>query len=114
MLSGFGFQLACGGNKRHQGQMNQSGITASQPQAHLPDGLQKRQGFNVTYRTTNLDNSHISLPVISSLGTTGDEVLYFIGDVGDDLHGFPQIIADRRATGRTPSTWPTRNPASAW
>src|SRR5690625_2321680 len=73
--------------------MTQSGITASHPQAHLPDGLQKRQGFNVTYRTANLDNSHIGLPVISSLGTTGDEVLYFIGDVGDDLYGFPQIIA---------------------
>ena len=88
VLSGLGLELPSGGNEWHQRQMNEGSLMAAKPQAHLAGRLQKRQGLYVANRAANFDNGHIRGAVPGLLGTSLDEVLDLVGDMGNDLDGF--------------------------
>src|SRR5690606_37839811 len=92
VLGRFGFQLACRCNERHQCQVNKSGVVAAQAQIHLAGSFQERLGFDITHCAADLDDGNIGLTIVGSLGATNDEILDFVGDVRDNLHGLAQIV----------------------
>src|SRR5580658_4107440 len=69
--------------------MNENRVFATQFLAHLADGLEEREGFNVAHRTSDLDDSYVS--AIRSHLAHG--VLDLVGDVGNHLHGRAEVVA---------------------
>ncbi len=63
-------------------------LVAPKFDAHLPDGLEKRQRFDVAHRAADLHHAYVR---ISRAHT--DAVFDFIRDVRNDLHRRTQIIA---------------------
>ena len=57
-------------------------------QAQLACGFQKRQGFDIADGSSDFDKRDFV-----AFRTTMDEVLDFVGDMGNDLDGFAQIFA---------------------
>ena len=91
MLRRFGLHFTRCPNIGHQCQVDIEGIFTPFLQAELTDGLQKRQAFNVAHRPSHLDDGHIiRIPVF---GHGVNPPLDFVGDVGDHLDGFAQIIS---------------------
>ncbi len=88
MLRRFGFQFTRSGQIRNQRQMHECRVVTTDFVAHLANGFQKRQRFNVAHGSPDFDNHHIVI-----VGNGFDGVFDFIGDVRNDLNGFPQIIA---------------------
>ncbi len=56
--------------------------------AHLADGFQKRQRFDVAHCAAHLDNRHIC-----TFCTALDLSLDLVSDMRNDLYGFAQILA---------------------
>ena len=88
VLRGLGFDFACRRDIRHIRQMHKQGVGAAKLAAHLADGFQKRQRFNIAHRATDFHNRHVFARCAFV-----DAAFDFIGDVGDDLHRAAQIIA---------------------
>ena len=88
MLGGLGFYLAHGLQIRHQGQVNEQGMIAPQLHAHLPDRLQEGLGFYVAHRAADLHQRQVRVA-----GPFLDAAFDLVGDVRDDLHGGPKVIA---------------------
>jgi hypothetical protein len=53
----------------------------------LAHSLKKGQGFDVTDRAANLNNSHFNFIRRAQACAAFDEVLNFVGDVRNDLNG---------------------------
>ncbi len=89
MLRGLGFQLLRGGDPRHQREVHKDRILAAQFLAHLADGFEERQRFNVAHRAADLDDGHVC-----AVGRDlAHGVLDFVGDVGNYLDSFAQVVA---------------------
>ena len=88
MLGRLCFELARRGDERHQRQVHKSGLIAPETQTHLTRGLKERQRFNISDCATDFDHGDIGLTLPGLIRTTGNEILDFIGDVGDHLHRF--------------------------
>ena len=88
VLRGLGFQFAGGGDKGHQRDVHEQSIFRAQFQAHLADGFEKRQRFDVADGAADFDDDHVD-----AFGNFFDGGFDFVGDVRDDLHGFAEIIA---------------------
>jgi len=88
VLGRFGLDLAGYRDVRHQGQVHVQGMLAPQLHTHLANRFQERQRFNIAHRTPDLNHSNIS-PV----GTYFDVANDFIGNVRNNLHRGPEIIA---------------------
>lgn len=88
MLGRLGFQLACGRDVGQQGQMDETGVFRTVLKAHLADGLQKRQRFDIAHGAADFHQRHIG-----TLGARTNRALDLVGDVRDDLHRAPEVIA---------------------
>ena len=89
MLRGLGLEFFRGGDERNVGQMDAETVAAEFP-AELTDSFQERERLDVADDTSDFGDDEIELPRQA-------ELLYgaldFIGDVGYDLDGFPQVVA---------------------
>ncbi len=65
-----------------------SAAVAAQFHAHLADGFQKRQRFDVADRAADFDHGDVGLA-----GAQPDAALDFVGDVRDDLHRAAEVVA---------------------
>ena len=59
----------------------------------MAHGFQEGQGLDVTHGAADLDDRHIHRVGRVKAGTALDEVLDFVGDMRDDLHGLAQVVA---------------------
>ncbi len=59
MLGRLGFNFAGSGDVGNVAQVGEQGVVASQLAAHLTDGFQKRQRFNVADRTADFNDGNI-------------------------------------------------------
>jgi len=88
MLGRLGLQLSGGTDVRHQRNVDIERISRPTVKTELAYSLQKRQRFDVSNRTADFDNRHVS-----ALGIFDDLELYLIGDVRNYLDCSPKIIA---------------------
>ena len=88
VLGGFGFEFACCGNPRHVAQMYKRGVVGAHLQAHLAHGFQKGQGLNIAHGAANFHNRHVHRVRLAQARAAFDELLDFVGDVRNHLHGF--------------------------
>ncbi len=93
MLGWLRFEFARRGNERHEREVNEGGIVATEAQTHLASRLEKRERFDIAYSATDFDNRYIRRTVPGLFRTACDEVLNFICDVRDHLNSFSKIIA---------------------
>ena len=68
--------------------MGKQRVGAAELAAHLADGFQKRQRFNVAHRAADFHNRHV-IPRRAFVDAAFD----FVGDVRNHLHGAAQIVA---------------------
>jgi hypothetical protein len=68
--------------------MDVADIFPAERDAHLPNGFQKRQRFDVAHRTADFHYSDFR-----TFGAMHDPALDLIGDVGDHLHRSAEVIA---------------------
>ena len=87
VLGGFGLDLAGSGDEGDQGQVHQQCAGRTQFHFQLPCCFQKGQALDVTHRAADLHHCHIRIA-----GTEYHAALYLVGDMGNDLHGAPQVV----------------------
>ena len=63
-------------------------LVAPELHAHLANGLEERQRFDVAHRAADLHHAHIRIARAHA-----DAMFDFIRDMRNDLHGRAQIIA---------------------
>ncbi|OPZ03600.1 MAG: hypothetical protein BWZ09_02352 [Alphaproteobacteria bacterium ADurb.BinA305] len=88
VLGRLGLQFTGGRNVGQQREVDEAGAVAALFEAHLADGLQEGQRFDVAHRAADLDDRHVG-----ALGATLDVSLDLVSDVRDDLHGLAQVLA---------------------
>src|ERR1019366_4559720 len=88
VLRGLGLELLRRRDPRHQGHVDEQGVGAPLFVAHLADGFQERQRFDIAHRAADLGDHYVHVP--RHLLQRG---LDLIGHVRNHLHGFAQIIA---------------------
>ena len=88
MLRGFGLQLAGCADPGNQGHVHEQRVVAAQFLAHLADGLDKRQRFNVAHGAADLHNGHVHI-----LRDLFHRCLDLVSNVGNHLHGLAQVVA---------------------
>ena len=88
VLRGLGFQLAGRGDEGHERDVHEQSIFDAQLQAHLADGFEEGKRFDVADGAADFHDDHVH-----AFGNFFDGGLDFVGDVGDDLHGFAEVIA---------------------
>ena len=93
VLGGLGLELAGLAQEGHQREVHEAGVAAPDLQAHLPGGLEERQGFDVTHGAADLDDGDLGLGRGAHARATLDEGLDLVGDVRDDLHRAAQVLA---------------------
>ncbi len=79
---GLVFALAGARDEWHQGQVDVDGVAARQIVAHLPDGFEIRQAFDIADGAADLAQHEIK-----TLVAVADKILNRVGDVGNDLDG---------------------------
>ena len=72
--------------------MNKGCIVGAHAQTQLTHGFQKWQRFDITHSATDFDDGDIYGFWRFKASTAFDEVLYFVGDVRNDLNRFAQVI----------------------
>ena len=88
MLGRLGFDFACGGDVGNVAQVRKQGVVASQLAAHLTDGFQKRQRFDVADRAADFNDGHIV-----TRRAFVDAAFDFVGNVRDDLNRAAEVVA---------------------
>ena len=73
--------------------MNKGCIVRAHAQTQLTHGFQKWQRFDIAHSATDFNDGDINGFWRFKACTALDEVLYFVGDVGNDLNRFAQVIA---------------------
>ena len=89
VLCGLGLLLAGRADERHQGHVDVEDVLPADVLAELPDGLQERKDLDVADRAADLGDDDVDVVVGQSL----DAVFDLVGDVGDHLHGGPEVVA---------------------
>ena len=75
VLCGLGLELARRCDERHQRQVNERGVVATQAQAHLAGGFEKRKRLDIADRAADLDDGDFSGTIPGLLCAAGDEIL---------------------------------------
>src|SRR5487761_59539 len=88
MLRGLGFGLTGGGDIGHQGQVHVHTFSAPHLDAHLADGFEKRQRFDVAHGAADFHHADIGVA-----GAFAYAALDLVGDVRDHLYGAAEIVA---------------------
>ena len=68
--------------------MDEAGVVAAEVLAHLADGFEEGEGFDVAYGAADFDDGYVAVG-----GDFAHGVFDFVGDVGDDLDGFAEVVA---------------------
>ena len=68
--------------------MDEDSVVAAEILAHLADGFEEGEGFDVAYRAADFDDGDVAVGRDLAHG-----VFDLIGDVGDDLDGLAEIVA---------------------
>src|SRR5436190_87245 len=88
VLRRLGLQLAGGADERHQRQVDVERVVAADVLAQLADRFHERQALDVADRAADFDEDDVHV-----LRHGLDRVLDLVGDVRDDLHGAPEVVA---------------------
>ena len=88
MLGGLGLELLGGGDPGDEGHVDEAGVVAAELLAHLADGFEEGEGFDVAYGAADFDQSDVAVRRHLAHG-----VLDLVGDVGDDLDGLAEVVA---------------------
>ena len=88
VLRGLGFQFTGSGDVRDKGNVNEESVLGAEFQAHLTDGFEEGQGFDVANGATDFDDDDVD-----AFGDALDAALDFVGDVGNDLNGLAEVVA---------------------
>ena len=88
VLRRLGLQLAGGADERHQRQVDVERVLAADVLAQLADRFEERQALDVADRAADLDEHDVDVARDGA-----DAVLDLVGDVRNDLHGAPEIVA---------------------
>ncbi len=88
VLGRLGLQLPRRADERHERQVDVERVLTAHVLPELPDRLDERQALDVADRAPDLHEDDVDVP-----GDGLDRILDLVGDVRDDLHGAPQVIA---------------------
>ena len=88
VLRGLGLQLAGGGDVGHQRDVDEQRVLAAQFLAHLADGFDEGQRFDVAHGAADFDDGEVHV-----LRHFLHRALDLVGDVRDHLHGLAEIVA---------------------
>ena len=89
VLRGLGLQLARGLQVGHEGQVDEAGVLDARLEPELPRGLQERKRLDVARDAADLAEHDVG----AALARGAEGVLDLVRDVGDDLHGAPEVLA---------------------
>ena len=90
VLGGLGLELGGGRDMGEQGYVDVEGVFAADVVAHLADGLEEGEAFDVAHGAADLDYDDVGGAFIGDESHTG---LDFVGYVGDGLDGASEVIA---------------------
>ena len=90
VLGGLRLELARGGQLGEQRHVDVQHVRPADILAHLADGLEERQRFDVADGPAHLDDDHIRIAVARD---PPDALLDLVGDVGDDLDRATEVVA---------------------
>lgn len=68
-------------------------LSATHTEAHLSDGFNEGQRFDIAHRTADFHHGHVAVAVAGVLGAANDVFLNFVGDVRNDLHSLAEVFA---------------------
>ncbi len=88
VLGGLGLEFLRGGDPGDEGDVDEAGVFAAEVLAHLADGFEEWEGFDVAYGAADFDDGYIGVGCDFAHG-----VFNLVGDVGDDLDGFAEVVA---------------------
>ena len=88
VLGGLGLQLGGRLHERHERQVDVEHVVAPDVLPELADRLQERQALDVADGAADLDDDDVGVA-----RHPADGRLDLVGDVRDDLHGAPQVVA---------------------
>ena len=96
MLGRFGFLFTHGAHHRYERYVHEGHVFASDTELELTQRLHVGRGFDVADRATEFDDAGVGAS-FATIGRPGrhvfNPVLNGIGDVGDDLHRFAEVVA---------------------
>ena len=90
VLGGLGLELARGGQGGEQRDVDVQDVGPPDVLAHLADGLEERQRFDVADGPADLDDDDVRIAVA---GDPRDPLLDLVGDVRDDLDRAAEVVA---------------------
>lgn len=88
MLQSFAFHLTRSRDMKKRDYMNEHYVFSSQFPSQLSQRFDKMRTFNISYCSSNFDDSYI-FPFRSST----DPIFHFIGDMRDHLNGLSEIFS---------------------
>ena len=90
VLGGLGLELARGGQRGEQRDVDVQHVRPPDVLAHLADGLEERQRLDVADGAADLDDHDVRIAVA---GDAADALLDLVGDVRDDLDRAAEVVA---------------------
>ena len=90
VLGRLGLELARGGQRGEQRDVDVQDVRPAHVLAHLADRLEERQRFDVADGPADLDDDDVRIAVA---GDPPDPLLDLVGDVRDDLDGAAEVVA---------------------
>ena len=90
VLGRLGLELARGGQRGQQRDVDVQDVGPPDVLAHLADGLEERQRFDVADGPADLDDDDVRVAVA---GDAPDPLLDLVGDVRDDLDRAAEVVA---------------------
>jgi hypothetical protein len=88
VLRGFGLEFTSSGNVRDKSDVNEESVFGAEFEAHLANGFEEREGFDVTDGAADFDDDDID-----TFRDAFDAALNFVSNVGNDLDGFAEVVA---------------------
>ena len=89
VLGGLGLEFLRGGDPGHEREVDEDSVLAAEFLAHLADGFEEGERFDVADGAADFDDGDVG----AVGGDLAHGVLDFVGDVGDDLDGFAEVVA---------------------
>lgn len=90
LLRGFRLNFSCCTDERKEGDVDKADIFPADFERELSKGFKKEMAFNVADRSANFGDDDIDIGVF--LGGLIQAILDFIGDVGDELDSFAEVV----------------------
>ena len=90
VLGGFGFQFFGGGDVGQEGEVDVEDVVSPHGVAHLSDGFEEGQSFDVAHGAADFDDDHVGVGLFSE---ANQAVLYFVGEMGHGLDGAAEEVA---------------------